>query len=44
MTYKIMIVDDQFVSRELFKLYIEQSPDYEGSTASIRRCLLILTF
>lgn len=29
MTYKIMIVDDQFVSRELFKLYIEQSPDYE---------------
>ena len=24
-----MIVDDQFVSRELFKLYIEQSPDYE---------------
>ena len=29
MTYKIMIVDDQVVSRELFKLYIEQSPDYE---------------
>ena len=29
MTYKIMIVDDQFVSRELSKLYIEQSPDYE---------------
>lgn len=29
MTYKIMIVDDQFISRELFKLYIEQSPDYE---------------
>ncbi len=29
MTYKIMIVDDQFVSRELFKLYIEQSPEYE---------------
>lgn len=29
MTYKIMIVDDQFVSRELFKLYIKQSPEYE---------------
>ena len=29
MTYKIMIVDNQFVSRELFKLYIEQSPEYE---------------
>lgn len=29
MTYKIMIVDDQFVSRELFKLYIEQSGEYE---------------
>ncbi len=29
MTYKIMIVNDQFVSRELFKLYIEQSPEYE---------------
>lgn len=24
-----MIVDDQFVSRELFKLYIDQSPRYE---------------
>lgn len=29
MTYKIMIVDDQFVSREIFKLYISQCPDYE---------------
>lgn len=29
MTYQIMIVDDQFVSRELFKLYIDQSPKYE---------------
>ena len=29
MTYKIMIVDDQFVSRELFTLYIQQSPQYE---------------
>lgn len=29
MTYKIMIVDDQFVSRELFKLYIEQLGEYE---------------
>ena len=29
MTYKIMIVDDQFVSREMFKLYISQCPDYE---------------
>lgn len=29
MTYQIMIVDDQFVSRELFKLYIDQSPQYE---------------
>ena len=29
MPYKIMIVDDQFVSRELFKLYIEQSGKYE---------------
>ncbi|WP_071026293.1 response regulator transcription factor [Peptoniphilus raoultii] len=29
MTYKIMIVDDQFVSREMFKLYIGQCPDYE---------------
>ncbi|EFM25748.1 transcriptional regulator, LuxR family [Peptoniphilus duerdenii ATCC BAA-1640] len=29
MTYKIMIVDDQFVSREMFKLYINQCPDYE---------------
>ncbi len=29
MPYKIMIVDDQFVSRELFKLYVEQSGQYE---------------
>ena len=29
MTYIIMIVDDQFVSREMFKLYISQCPDYE---------------
>ena len=29
MTYKIMIVDDQFVSREMFKLYISQCPEYE---------------
>lgn len=29
MTYKIMIVDDQFVSREMFKLYIDQYPHYE---------------
>ena len=29
MTYKIMIVDDQFVSREMFKLYISQCADYE---------------
>lgn len=29
MPYKIMIVDDQFVSRELFKLYIGQSDKYE---------------
>ena len=29
MTYKIMIVDDQFVSREMFKLYIDQCPDYK---------------
>lgn len=29
MTYKIMIVDDQFISREMFKLYISQCPDYE---------------
>lgn len=29
MTYKIMIVDDQFVSREMFKLYINQCPNYE---------------
>lgn len=29
MTYKVMIVDDQFVSRELFTLYIRQSPKYE---------------
>lgn len=29
MTYKIMIVDDQFVSREMFKLYIDQRPHYE---------------
>lgn len=29
MTYKIMIVDDQFVSREMFKLYISQCHDYE---------------
>lgn len=29
MAYKIMIVDDQFVSRELFKLYIDQSSKYE---------------
>ena len=29
MTYKIMIVDDQFVSRELFEMYIEKSPDYQ---------------
>ena len=29
MTYKIMIVDDQFVSRDMFKLYIDQCPDYK---------------
>lgn len=29
MKYKVMIVDDQFVSRELFTLYIGQSPGYE---------------
>ena len=29
MTYKIMIVDDQFVSREMFRLNINQCPDYE---------------
>ncbi len=29
MTYRIMIVDDQFVSCEMFKLYISQCPDYE---------------
>lgn len=29
MTYKVMIVDDQFVSRELFTLYIRQSSKYE---------------
>ena len=29
MSYKIMIVDDQFISREMFKLYINQCPDYE---------------
>lgn len=29
MTYRIMIVDDQFVSREMFKLYISQCPNYE---------------
>ena len=29
MTYKIMIVDDQFISREMFKLNINQYPDYE---------------
>lgn len=29
MTYKILIVDDQFVSREMFKLYIDQCPNYE---------------
>lgn len=29
MTYKIMIVDDQFIAREMFKLYISQCPDYE---------------
>ena len=34
MTYKIMIVDDQFVSREMFKLYINQCPDYE-----VRYCI-----
>lgn len=29
MTYKIMIVDDQYVSRELFKLIIDTCPDFE---------------
>ena len=29
MTYKHMIVDDQFVSRELFRLILDKSPDYE---------------
>ncbi|MBS6525426.1 MAG: response regulator transcription factor [Peptoniphilaceae bacterium] len=29
MTYKLMIVDDQFVSRELFRLILDKSPDYE---------------
>lgn len=28
MTYKLMIVDDQFVSRELFRLILDKSPDY----------------
>lgn len=29
MTYKLMIVDDQFVSLELFRLILDKSPDYE---------------
>lgn len=29
MTYKLMIVDDQFVSRELFRLILDKSLDYE---------------
>ena len=29
MTYKLMIVDDQFVSRELFRLILDKTPDYE---------------
>lgn len=29
MTYKLMIVDDQFVSRELFRLILDKSSDYE---------------
>ena len=29
MTYKLMIVDDQFVSRELFRLILDKSPDDE---------------
>lgn len=29
MTYKLMIVDDQFVSRELFRLILDKSPNYE---------------
>ena len=29
MTCKLMIVDDQFVSRELFRLILEKNPDYE---------------
>lgn len=29
MTYKLMIVDDQFVSRELFRLILGNHPDYE---------------
>ena len=29
MTYRFMIVDDQFVSRELFRLILDNHPDYE---------------
>ena len=29
MSYKIMIVDDQYVSRQMFELYIDRSPNYE---------------
>ena len=29
MSYKIMIVDDQSVSRQMFELYIDRSPNYE---------------
>lgn len=29
MSYKIMIVDDQSISRQMFELYIDRSPNYE---------------
>ncbi|MBS5916638.1 MAG: response regulator transcription factor [Clostridiales bacterium] len=29
MSYKIMVVDDQSVSRQMFELYIDRSPNYE---------------
>lgn len=29
MKYKVMIVDDQFVARQLFELYVKSSDNYE---------------
>ena len=46
MMYKVIIVDDQYVARELFEYYIKSSDNYEleNSLESIRLVITLSTF